>query len=113
VVLVVKVRVQAPSPLQPPPLQPAKLDPVAATGVKVTGGTAARGADWVEQAGPRLIPTGVLVTVPLPVPVLAIDKVILSITVQINVVLLPRMPSETVTVTVYVPAALNVMASCL
>ena len=60
---------------------------------------------------PRLIPTGVLVTVRLPVPVLAIDRAILSITVQINVVLLLRMPSETATV--YVPAVVNVKVSCL
>ena len=55
---------QVPS-LGKPPLQPAKADPGCATAVSVT--TVPVGYLAVQSA-PQLIPTGLLVTVPLPVP---------------------------------------------
>src|SRR5437773_4754507 len=61
------VIVHAPVPLQPPPLQPVKVEPAAAVAVNVTAVPLAKLA---EQVAPQLIPTGALVTVPLPVPAL-------------------------------------------
>ena len=49
------------------PLQPAKVEPVASVAVKVTVVPLAYEA---EQVLPQLIPAGLLLTVPLPVPVL-------------------------------------------
>src|SRR5206468_3487317 len=65
VVAAESVTVQAPVPEQPPPLQPVKVEP--ATGVAVNV-TAVPLVKLAEQVAPQLIPTGALVTVPLPVP---------------------------------------------
>jgi hypothetical protein len=58
------------------PLQPAKVEPAAGVAVNVTAVPLAYEA---EQVAPQLIPAGLLVTVPLPVPlfvtVRAIDVV--------------------------------------
>ena len=65
VVFAVRVIVQLPVPEQPPPLQPAKTEPVAAVAVRVI---VAPEANLAEQVEPQLMPVGLLVTVPLPVP---------------------------------------------
>jgi hypothetical protein len=59
--------VQEPVPVQPPPLQPAKTDPEAGRAVSVT---VVRFENDPEHVVPQLMPLGLLVTVPLPVPVL-------------------------------------------
>src|SRR5439155_10877481 len=59
------VTVQVPVPAQPPPLQPLKVEPAAGAAVSVTAVPLVKLA---EQVAPQLIPTGELVTVPLPVP---------------------------------------------
>src|SRR5207249_5008559 len=56
-----------PVPEQPPPLQPLKVAPTAGVAVSVTAVPLAKLAVHVT---PQLIPTGALVTVPLPVPAL-------------------------------------------
>ena len=61
------VTAQVPVPEHPLPLHPAKLEPVLAVAVSVTTVLEAKLAVQVE---PQLIPTGLLVTVPLPVPAL-------------------------------------------
>ena len=58
--------VQEPVPVQPP-LQPAKTDPEAGTAVSVT---VVFFENDLEQVVPQLMPLGLLVTVPLPVPFL-------------------------------------------
>ena len=58
---------QEPVPVQPPPLQPAKTDPEAGTAVSVT---VVPPENDREQVVPQLMPLGLLVTVPLPVPFL-------------------------------------------
>jgi len=70
--------VQEPVPVQPPPLQPAKTDPEAGTTVTVT---VVPPENDGEQVVPQLMPLGLLVTVPLPVPFL--------LTSSVNVPLLP------------------------
>ena len=65
------VSVQVPMPEQAPD-QPANLDPAEAVAVSVTG-TAAKGAEHVE---PQLIPAGLDVTEPEPLPVLATFRVL-------------------------------------
>jgi hypothetical protein len=57
--------------LQPVPVQPAKVEPVAGVAVKVTSTPLVNEA---EQVLPQLIPAGLLVTVPVPLPVFVIDK---------------------------------------
>jgi hypothetical protein len=52
---------------QPVPLQPAKVEPAAAVAIKVTRAPLLKVA---EQVLPQLMPAGVLVTVPSPLPVL-------------------------------------------
>jgi hypothetical protein len=59
--------VQEPVPVQPPPLQPAKTDPEAGWTVRVTVVFLENDAEHVV---PQLMPLGLLVTVPLPVPFL-------------------------------------------
>ena len=59
------VTVHVPVPEHPPPLQPVKVEP--ATGVAVSV-TAVPLVKLAAQVAPQLIPTGELVTVPLPVP---------------------------------------------
>ena len=57
---------------QPVPLQPAKVDPVSGAAVKVTRVPLL----YVpEQVLPQLMPAGLLVTVPLPVPDFVIERV--------------------------------------
>ena len=58
--------------VQPDPLQPAKVDPAAGVAVKVT---AVPLLYVPEQVLPQLMPAGLLVTVPLPVPAFVIERV--------------------------------------
>jgi hypothetical protein len=60
--------VHEPVPAQPPPLQPANVDPDAGTALSVT---VVPPENDREHAVPQLMPLGLLVTVPLPVPLLA------------------------------------------
>jgi hypothetical protein len=62
---------QVPVPVQAP-LQPANTDPAAAALFSVTTLPEAKGA---EQVAPQLIPAGLEVTVPVPVPVFATVRV--------------------------------------
>jgi hypothetical protein len=55
--------VQVPIPVQPPPLQPVKVEPVEALAVSVTAVL-----KMARQVEGHSIPTGVLVTVPFPLP---------------------------------------------
>jgi hypothetical protein len=59
--------VQVPVPLHPPPLQPAKSDAADADAVNVT---VLPVGNWALQIAPQLMPDGLLVTVPVPVPAL-------------------------------------------
>jgi len=61
------VTTHEPVPEHPAPLQPVKVDPPAAAAVRVTTVPPLYEA---EQVAPQLIPAGLEVTVPLPVPVL-------------------------------------------
>lgn len=63
--------VQVPVPVQAPPLHPVNTLPDAAAGVSVT---LVPDTKFVEQVAPQLMPDGVLVTVPLPVPVFVTDS---------------------------------------
>ena len=56
----------------PPPFQPSKVSPVAGVAVNVTTVPSAK---LKVQTAPQLIPAGLLVTVPLPLPVLLTVKV--------------------------------------
>jgi len=67
VVAALSVTVQAPVPEQPPPLQPLKLEPAAGAAVKVTAVPLEYAA---AQVAPQEMPAGLLVTVPIPAPVL-------------------------------------------
>src|SRR2546426_6250640 len=67
VVAAESVTVQVPVPEQPPPAQPVKVEPASGAAVSVTAVPLVKLA---EQVAPQLIPTGALVTVPLPVPAL-------------------------------------------
>src|SRR3954469_12349878 len=58
---------QVPMPLQPPPDQPLKLDPAPGVAVSVT---LVPKLNACAQVTPQLIPAGVEVTVPAPVPAL-------------------------------------------
>src|SRR2546425_942786 len=59
--------VQAPGPEQPPPVQPLKVEPAAGAAVSVTAVPLAKLA---AQVAPQVMPAGLLVTVPAPVPAL-------------------------------------------
>ena len=61
------VTVQVPVPAQPPPLQPLKIEPAAGVAVRVTAVPLAYAA---TQVAPHEMPAGLLVTVPIPAPVL-------------------------------------------
>src|SRR5438132_13901779 len=65
VVLAVRVMVHVPVPVQPPPVHPSKVEPLAGVAVRVTCVPLSKEA---EQVAPQLIPAGLEVTVPLPVP---------------------------------------------
>jgi hypothetical protein len=71
VVFVVRVTVQLVVLLIHPPVKPAKTEPVSAAAVMVTDDPTVKNA---EQATPQLIPVGLEVTVPLPVPALLIVR---------------------------------------
>jgi hypothetical protein len=60
-----------PVPEQPPPLQPVNAEPGDGVAVKVTCVFVLK---LKEQVEPQLIPAGLLVTVPVPVPVLLTVK---------------------------------------
>src|SRR5712691_3862936 len=68
VVAAATVTVHGRIPLQPPPLQPANTEPATGVAVRVTLVLRVKVA---AQVAPQVIPVGVLVTVPSPVPVLA------------------------------------------
>jgi hypothetical protein len=74
VTLVFEVRVttQVPVPVQPPPDQPENVDPAAGVADNVTDVPLVNGAEQVE---PQLMPAGLLVTVPDPLPDLLTVKV--------------------------------------
>ena len=63
--MAVRVRVQGLVLAQPPPVQPSKVEPLAGVAVRVTCVPLAKEA---EQVAPQLMPVGLEVTVPLPVP---------------------------------------------
>src|SRR5437879_11607259 len=67
VVAALRVTVQAPGPEQPPPVQPLKVEPPAGAAVSVTAVPLAKLA---AQVAPQVMPAGLLVTVPAPVPAL-------------------------------------------
>ena len=69
VVLFSRATGQVPVPIQPPPVQPAKIEPDAAVAESVT---TVPGENDDEHVIPQLIPSGKLVTMPLPVPASAI-----------------------------------------
>jgi len=71
-VLALRFTVHAPLPEHPPPLQPENTEPLAAAAVRVTLVPLEKLA---EQVLPQLIPAGVLLTVPPPVPDLATVRV--------------------------------------
>ena len=66
-VAALSVTEQVPVPEQPPPLQPVKVEPAAGAAVNVTAEPPANAA---EHVAPQEMPTGALVTVPVPAPVL-------------------------------------------
>src|SRR5947199_8595665 len=59
-------------PEQPPPLQPPKVEPAAGAAVSVTAVPLAKLA---AQVAPQVMPAGLLVTVPAPVPALETVRV--------------------------------------
>src|SRR5439155_14989 len=95
------VTVQAPVPEQPPPLQPVKVEPAAGAAVSVTAVPLAKLA---EQVAPQVIPAGLLVTVPVPVPALETvwAKVGVKVTVKTSVAVLLE-ASRAVTVRTFDP----------
>ena len=64
------VTVQVPVPEQAPP-QPVKAEPMDSVAVSVTDVLLVKAAEQIE---PQLMPAGMLVTVPLPRPVLVTDN---------------------------------------
>ena len=101
VVAALSVTVQVPAPEQPPPLQPEKVDPAAGVAVKVTALPLANAA---EHVAPHEMPTGLLVTVPLPAPVLETvnENVDVRVTVKLAVARLLA-ASRAVTVNTFTP----------
>src|SRR5207302_1138339 len=97
VVAALRVMVQGPVPAQPPPVQPVKEEPAAGAAVRVTAVPLGKLA---EQVAPQLMPAGLLVTVPMPVPALLTVRVkVCRVKVAVTVV-----AAETVTVQGPVPA---------
>jgi hypothetical protein len=74
-VFALSVSLQASMPLHPPPDQPAKVEPVAAVAATMTCAPVSKLAVQVE---PQLIPDGVLVTVPEPVPEDNTDSILVA-----------------------------------
>src|SRR2546425_3051478 len=96
VVAALRVTVQAPGPEQPPPLQPLKVEPAAGAAVSVTAVPLAKLA---AQVAPQVMPAGLLVTVPAPVPALETVSVkVCRVKVAVTVV-----AAESVTVQAPVP----------
>jgi hypothetical protein len=82
--------------VQPVPDQPAKVEPEAAVAVKVTAVPLLK---EYEQVLPQLMPAGLLVTVPEPVPALAnvnvyVTGVRLKVAVQLTELLTVMLPLE-------------------
>jgi hypothetical protein len=73
VVSALSVRVQPSMPEHPPPDQPAKVEPLAGAALKATCVPVSKLAAQVE---PQLIPDGVLVIVPEPVPAGTTDSML-------------------------------------
>jgi hypothetical protein len=72
-----------PVPEQPPPDHPAKVDPAAGAAVNVTTVPSVKLAEHVD---PQLIPEGLEVTVPLPVPARVTDSASIATVVKLHVV---------------------------
>src|SRR5438046_1785759 len=90
------VTTHVPVPEHPPPLQPVKVEPAAGAAVSVTAVPLVKLA---EQVTPQVIPAGVLVTVPMPVPALeTVRTKVCDAKVAVTVV-----AAETVTTHVPVP----------
>src|SRR2546428_7906962 len=70
-------------PGRPPPLQPVKAAPVVGAAVSVTGVPLGYVS---EQSAPQVIPPGVLVTVPPPVPALVTVRMKVGVKVAVTVV---------------------------
>jgi hypothetical protein len=68
-VLAFTVSIQTPVPVQTPPLQPVKTESADGVAVRVTIVPSLKNS---EQSLPQLIPAGLLITVPLPLPALII-----------------------------------------
>jgi len=66
------VRAQVLVPEHPPPDQPVKVEPETGAAVRVTDVPELKLAEQVE---PQLMPLGLLVTMPEPVPVLETERV--------------------------------------
>jgi len=64
----VMVTVQGPVPAQFSPLQPVKVEPFAGVALRMTEVPL---GNVPEQLDPQMIPSGVLMTVPLPAPIFA------------------------------------------
>src|SRR2546425_8145241 len=95
VVAAESVIVHVPVPEQPPPLQPVKAEPAAGLALRVTTVPLAKLA---EQVAPHVIPAGLLVTVPAPVPALETVSANVGAKVAVTVV-----AAESVTTHVPVP----------
>jgi hypothetical protein len=80
------VTAQVPVPAHPPPVHPPKVDPLAGIAVSVTPVPVGYAA---EQFVPQLIPAGLELTVPLPVPVLTTERVTRFTTVRTVLPLAP------------------------
>src|SRR6478609_2072836 len=98
----VSVTVHAPVPVHPPPVQPANDEPLTGVAVSVT----VVPAGYVSaQSVPQLIPAGLEVTLPAPLPANATDSAFTSVTVS---VVLPLLPDPSITAIVVVPRAMPV-----
>ncbi|ODS60141.1 MAG: hypothetical protein ABS37_18670 [Acidovorax sp. SCN 65-108] len=95
VVFAFRVNAQEPVPVQVPPLQPTNVLPAAALAVR---DTAEPGVKDSVQVLPQLMAPPVRVTVPLPVPILAIDSTPVGVGVKLAMTFLAEFM-----VTVHVP----------
>src|SRR5205809_2517740 len=97
VVAALRVTVQAPGPEEQPPLRPLKVEPAAGAAVSVTAVPLAKLA---AQVAPQVMPAGLLVTLPAPVPAVETVSVkVCRVKVAVTVV-----APESVTVQGLVPA---------